>query len=335
MKIGVIGAGSWGTALSKMLSECGHRIGLWAYEAEVVSEIRRSRENLTYLPGVALSEAVHPTTSFEEALSGAEMVFLVCPSHVLRAVVADARPHLPPNVPIVSATKGIENETLMTVSEILEDVLPMHAHPYLSYLSGPSFAREVAQNVPTAVVCAAYGEKLAKIVQGAFTTPYMRVYTSTDVIGVEMGGALKNVIAIAVGVAAGMGLGDNTRAGMITRGLNEMARLAVKRGANPLTLMGLSGIGDLVLTCTGPLSRNRRVGELLGKGQKLSDILATMKMVAEGIKTARSVYSLARRYDVEMPLSEQVYYVCHENKPVGRALEDLLAREVRREIQLF
>jgi glycerol-3-phosphate dehydrogenase (NAD(P)+) len=222
----------------------------------------------------------------------------------------------------------------MTVSEILEESLPLQCQPFLSYLSGPSFAKEVAQKIPTAVVVAAFSEKLAKLVQSAFKpAKYFRVYTSTDVIGVEMGGALKNVIAIAVGAAVGMGLGTNTRAGMITRGLAEISRLAVRRGANPLTLMGLAGMGDLVLTCTGPLSRNRTVGERLGRGETIEDILGDMKQVAEGVKTARSVYHLARRYTVEMPISEQVYYVIHEGKSVHHALQDLLARVEKREIE--
>ena len=333
MKIGLIGAGSWGTAIAKLLGECGHSVTIWAYEQEVQQSINDINENTTYLPGFKLLPTVTATTDLEECLSGAEMVFSVSPSHVVRDVMREAGEYIPLNVPIVSATKGIENETLMMVSEILEDVLPMRCHPYLSYLSGPSFAKECAQKMPTAVVVASYSEKLAKMVQSAFTTPYFRVYTSTDVIGVEMGGALKNVIAIAVGAAVGFGLGDNTRAGMITRGLNEITRLAMRRGANPLTLMGLSGMGDLVLTCAGPLSRNRTVGEHLGKGKKLAEILADMKMVAEGVKTARSVFNLSKKEGVEMPIAEQIYYVLSEDKPVETAMHDLMARALKREFE--
>ncbi|MCA9562905.1 MAG: NAD(P)-dependent glycerol-3-phosphate dehydrogenase, partial [Myxococcales bacterium] len=264
-----------------------------------------------------------------------EMVFSVVPSHTVREVLGGAAHLIPEGAPIVSCSKGIENETLLTVSELLEDVLPLRCHPYLAYLSGPSFAQEVVQCMPTAVVVASHGEKLGKMVQHAITAPYFRVYTSTDVIGVELGGALKNVLAIAVGAAIGFGLGDNTRAGMITRGLNEITRLAMKRGANPLTMMGLSGMGDLVLTCSGPLSRNRSVGERLGQGEKIADILADMNMVAEGVKTALSVYNLAKKYQVEMPLSEQVYYVLYEDKPVGKAIESLLSRLQKREYEFF
>ena len=333
MKIGVIGAGSWGTAIAKLLVDCGHKVKLWAFEREVAGQINDDRENKIYLPGFQLAPDITATNDISQALSDTEMVFSVSPSHVVRQVMSEAGEHIPHNVPIVSATKGIENETLMTVSEILEDVLPMRCQPFLSYLSGPSFGKEVAECMPTAVVVASYSEKLAKLVQSALSVPYVRVYTSTDVIGVEMGGALKNVIAIAVGAAAGMGLGDNTRAGMVTRGLNEITRLAMRRGANPLTLMGLAGMGDLVLTCHGPLSRNRTVGERLGRGEAIADILADMKMVAEGVKTARSVYNLSRQYGLEMPISEQVYYVLHEGKPVARAMHDLMARAQKREFE--
>lgn len=332
MKIGVIGAGAWGTAIANLLVDCGHDVTIWAFEPDVCAEINDTGENKTYFPGFRL-DGLRATNSLADAVSDAEMVFSVSPSHVIRRVMTEVGPHLPQNVPIVSATKGIENDTLMTVSEILEDVLPMRCAPYLCYLSGPSFAKEVGQKMPTAVVVATYSEKLARIVQAAFTVPYFRVYTSTDVIGVEMGGALKNVIAIGVGVAVGMGLGTNTRAGMITRGLNEITRLAMRRGANPLTLMGLSGMGDLVLTCAGPLSRNRSVGERLGRGETIEDILGDMKQVAEGVKTAKSVFNLAKQFNVEMPISEQVYYVLHESKPVHQALQDLLARDSKREFE--
>lgn len=333
MKTAVIGAGSWGTAIAKLLVDCGHTVRLWAYEEEVADQINDERRNDIYLPGFALPKAITATNDLPEALAESEMVFSVSPSHVVRQVMSEAGDHIPHNVPIVSATKGIENETLMTVSEILEDVLPMRCQPFLSYLSGPSFGKEVAECMPTAVVVGAYSEKLAKLVQKALSVPYFRVYTSTDVIGVEMGGALKNVIAIAVGTAVGMDLGDNTRAGMVTRGLNEITRLAMRRGANPLTLMGLAGMGDLVLTCHGPLSRNRTVGERLGRGETLAEILADMKMVAEGVKTARSVYNLSRRYGAEMPISEQVYYVLYEDKPVAQAMHDLMARAQKREFE--
>jgi len=333
MKVSVIGAGSWGTAIAFLMADCGHDVKLWAYEADVAAQINEGRENKTFLSGVELPTNLTASTDLAAVVSDAEMVFSVSPSHVVRSVMTQAGPHIPPNVPIVSASKGIENETLMPVSEILEDVLPLRCHPFLAYLSGPSFAKEVVQRMPTAVVVASYSEKLARKVQAAITVPYFRVYTSTDVHGVEMGGALKNVIAIAVGVAVGMGFGDNTRAGMITRGLNEITRLAMRQGANPLTMMGLAGMGDLVLTCSGPLSRNRSVGELLGKGHSIDEILGNMHMVAEGVKTAKSVYNLSKKLGVEMPISREIYYVLHEGKPVQQALEDLLARAQKREFE--
>jgi glycerol-3-phosphate dehydrogenase (NAD(P)+) len=231
----------------------------------------------------------------------------------------------------VSATKGIENDSLKTVSEVLEEVLPIKYHPYLAYLSGPSFAREVAEHVPTAVVAASYSEKLCLQVQEAFRHHYFRVYRSHDVVGVEIGGSLKNVIAIAAGIADGMGYGHNARAAIITRGLAEMSRMAVAKGANPLTLAGLSGMGDLVLTCTGGLSRNRQVGMQLGQGASIDSILADMSMVAEGVKTAQSVHDLAKRIGVEMPICDGVYSILYEGKTAKQAMMDLMGRELKRE----
>jgi glycerol-3-phosphate dehydrogenase (NAD(P)+) len=230
----------------------------------------------------------------------------------------------------VSASKGIENKTLMTMSEVLEDVLPMDYHPMLAYLSGPSFAREVVGLQPTLVSVAARFEKIADQVQGMMASPYFRVYSCTDVPGVELGGALKNVIAIAAGAAAGLGLGTNTRAALITRGLAEITRLAIKRGGNPLTLAGLSGMGDLVLTCTGQLSRNRTVGEKLGQGHKLADIVR-MKQVAEGVKTAKSAHNLAKREEVDMPITTMVYRMLYEDLPVNEAVVGLMSRRLKRE----
>jgi glycerol-3-phosphate dehydrogenase (NAD(P)+) len=247
----------------------------------------------------------------------------------------EAKDHIPVGVPIVSASKGIENESLMLVSEILEDVLPIRCHPYLAYLSGPSFAKEVASMTPTLVVIASFSKQLSQKIQHIFLTDTFRTYTSHDVVGVECGGALKNVIAIASGVVTGLGFGHNATAAIITRGLNEITRLAVRKGANPLTLAGLSGMGDLVLTCTGGLSRNRMVGFKLGKGQTLNEILSDMTMVAEGIKTSRSVYNLSRELDVEMPICDEVYRVLHENKPVNKAIESLMTRDVREEMRFY
>ncbi|MFU8805251.1 MAG: NAD(P)H-dependent glycerol-3-phosphate dehydrogenase, partial [Bradymonadaceae bacterium] len=254
MNIGVIGGGSWGTALAKLLADQGNEVMLWAYEPELIEQINEGHENTLYLPDIGLPKTLRATNDLAVCVSGKEMIVSVSPSHVVRPVIAQAASHIPEGVPIVSASKGIENKTLMLVSDILEDVLPPRYHPYLCYLSGPSFAREVAQNKPTAVTIASYNQRLAGRVQEVFSTPLFRAYTSNDVVGVEVGGAVKNVIAIASGAVTAMDLGHNATAGMITRGLHEITRLAVRMGANPLTLTGLAGMGDLVLTCTGGLS---------------------------------------------------------------------------------
>lgn len=329
--VGVIGAGAWGTALASLLADKGHRVTIWAYEPECVQSINDTHENTVYLSGVPLPGSLRASGDLEEVCSKKQMLVTVAPSHVTRHVMADAAKFIPDSVPIVSATKGIENDTLLTISEVLEEVLPIRCHSFLSYLSGPSFAREVAMQVPTAVVVAAYSERLARFVQEAFNHTYFRVYRSTDVVGVEIGGSLKNVIAVAAGAADGMGFGHNTRAALITRGLAEISRIAVQKGANPLTLAGLAGMGDLVLTCTGELSRNRTVGQRLGQGEKLDDILRDMKAVAEGVRTARSVHDLAAKMGVDMPISEAVYQVLYEQKTAHTALVDLMGRELKRE----
>ncbi len=330
-RVAVVGAGAWGTALAHLMAHKGHQVRLWAFEPEVAQEIEEQHDNRSYLPGVALPDSLHATSSLAEALADGELVIVVVPSHVLRGVMAQAAPHLPERVPIVSATKGIENDTLMTTCEVLEDVLPMVYHPMLAFLSGPSFAREVAQMQPTAVSVASRFDKVAEQVQERMSSSYFRIYTTTDVAGVELGGALKNVIAIASGAASGMGLGYNATAALITRGLAEISRLAVERGANPLTLAGLSGMGDLVLTCTGALSRNRQVGQKLGQGMKLADIVRDMRQVAEGVKTARSAHHLAQREGVEMPITAMVYRMLYDDLPVPEAVVGLMSRRLKKE----
>nr|WP_249756179.1 NAD(P)H-dependent glycerol-3-phosphate dehydrogenase [Microvenator marinus] len=332
LKIGVIGAGSWGTALAKLLAENGHEVEIWAYEPELVKEINEKHENTLYLPGFRLPDNLSATGDLHTCVRGKELILSVPPSHVVRRVISEIKDEIPVGVPIVSASKGIENETLMLVSDIMEDVLPIHCHPYLCYLSGPSFAKEVAAQKPTAVTVASYNHKLAEHVQRVFSSELFRCYTSSDVPGVEIGGALKNVIAIASGAITAMDLGHNASSGMITRGLNEMTRLAVRLGANPLTLSGLAGMGDLVLTCTGGLSRNRTLGYKLGQGMTIKEILDDMNMVAEGVKTSESVYHLAKKMNVEMPICEQVYLVIHEGKDVREAVTDLSRRDLKREL---
>jgi len=331
-RIGVIGAGAWGTALAHLRAAAKDEVTIWAHEPEVVRAINETHENSVFLPGATLPPNLEATGRFED-LSSSELILIVCPSHVMRTVMRQAAPHLPSEVPLVSAAKGIENESLMTMSEVLEEVLPLAHHPMLAYLSGPSFARELVQSMPTAVCVAARFERVAVQAQQMLASSTMRLYTSTDVAGVELGGSLKNVLAIAAGAASGLGFGYNTITALITRGLAEMSRLGVRRGANPLTLSGLSGMGDLVLTCMGGLSRNRMVGEKLGQGMTIDEITRDMKQVAEGVKTAKSVYELAQREDVEMPICTVVYRMLYEGLPAGEAVASLMSRSLKKEIQ--
>jgi glycerol-3-phosphate dehydrogenase (NAD(P)+) len=334
MRAAVIGGGSWGTALGAVLAGNGASVTVWSFEKDVAVALAEKHENPRYLPGVKLPDKLRGTHDLAEALAGAELVVAANPSHVTRPVMAQALPHLPRATPIVCATKGIENETLLTMNEVMEEVLPSEIHPYLCFLSGPSFAKETVQRMPTAVVVAASWERVARQVQKTFSNDYFRCYTSNDVTGVELGGSLKNVCAIAAGIADGMGFGHNTRAAIITRGLGELVRLAVKKGANPITLSGLAGMGDLVLTCTGDLSRNRTVGLGLGRGQSIDEVLASMTQVAEGVRTAKSAHDLARKLQVEIPLHEAVYRVLYEKLPVRTAMTQLLSRELKSEFSL-
>lgn len=329
----VLGSGSWGTAIAKLLSDKGYETRLWGRSADKASAIQQDRENKAYLPGFELGPSLTATADLEEALSGSELVMAVVPSHGVRALLeGGAAELLPPHAPICAAIKGIENSTLLMVSEIFEDVLPDPQHRQLSFLGGPSFAKEVAAKIPTAVSVAGKDHDVTAKVQEALSTERFRAYTTDDIVGVELGGALKNVVAIAAGIADGLGLGLNTRAALITRGLAEITRLAVKRGANPLTMAGLGGMGDLVLTCTGDLSRNRTVGMKLGQGMKLQEILDSMNMVAEGVRTSKSAYNLARREGVEMPIVEEVYRVLYEDRSPSEAVVTLMTRPLKREL---
>jgi glycerol-3-phosphate dehydrogenase (NAD(P)+) len=331
MRASVIGSGSFGTALANTLAARCTEVRTWAREPAVVEAINVRRENTAYLPGIAISQKVKATTSMEDALPGAELVVIATPSHATREVMGRAVKFLPEHAPLVTVSKGIENETLLTMTKLLEDCLPEQFHTSIAILSGPSFAKEMAAGMPTVVTVASRFEKVAQKVQAALQTESFRTYTSTDVIGVELGGALKNVIAIAAGISDGLGFGLNARSALITRGLAEISRIAVRMGANPLTLMGLSGLGDLVLTCTGDLSRNRRVGIELGKGRKLEDILAGMNQVAEGVKTAKSARDLSRRVGVELPICDQVFAIMYEGKEPRRAVIELMTRAPKAE----
>jgi glycerol-3-phosphate dehydrogenase (NAD(P)+) len=331
MKVCVLGAGAWGTALAKLLADKGDDTTIWAHEPAVADAINELHENTQYFAGVPLPHSISATNDQERALAGAELVVLVPPSHALRDVMTNAKPFIPRSALVCSATKGIENESLMLMSEVLVDVLGKEAEPRLTYISGPSFAREVAARMPTAVVVAGTSEESTLAVQRALATDRFRPYSSDDVIGVEVGGALKNVIAIAAGAIDGLGFGHNSRAGLITRGLTEIGRLAATKGGNLLTVAGLSGLGDLVLTCTGDLSRNRTVGLELGKGRKLPEILATLGHVAEGVKTAKSAYDLGIKQGIQMPITTSVYQVLYQGKDPRQAVVDIMTRALTKE----
>ena len=327
----VLGAGSWGTALAMVLADNGFRTALWARDASLAAAINAQRENTRYLPDIPLPAGVHATADLGEALREARVVTLVVPSHALRELAVQIAPLMPSGAPIVAAIKGIENDSLALPSQILEQALPAALHAQLTYLSGPSFAKEVALGVPTAVLVAGRHEASTCAALDAFVSQRLRVYRTDDVIGVELGGALKNVVAIAAGISDGLGYGNNSRAALITRGLAEIGRLAIKLGAHPLTVSGLSGMGDLVLTCTGDLSRNRHVGVALGRGQKLADVLGEMRMVAEGVRTAKSAYALSQREGVEMPIVEGVYRILYEGSDPREEVAGLMARSPRPE----
>jgi glycerol-3-phosphate dehydrogenase (NAD(P)+) len=326
--VAVLGAGSWGTTLADLLARRDHAVQLWAYEPEVVEAVNARHENPVFLPGCPLAPSLTATGDAVAAARGAEMVVTVAPSHVLRRVVTQAAPGVGRGAIVVSATKGIEPGTLALMSQVLEETLPGRA---VAALSGPSFALEVYQQQPTAVVAAAHHAATAQAVQTVFASPRFRVYSHDDVIGVELGGALKNVIAIAAGILEGLGLGNNPRAALITRGLAEMTRLGVAMGADPLTFAGLAGMGDLILTTTGALSRNRALGMALAAGQTLEQYTASHRTVAEGANTAQAALQLAETRGVELPICAEVASILFEGKPARQALNDLMERTLKPE----
>ena len=329
-RIAVIGAGAWGTALAMVAGRRGgHQVRLWAFEKEVCEGLRNSRVNPVFLPGFTVPECIEPTNDLKEALAGAEIVVSVMPSHHCRRVFEHMAQWLMPRMLFVSATKGVENDTLLRMTEVIREVVGRLCgfEPRLTAMSGPTFAKEVARGDPTALTVASADLSLAAVVQKEFSDPNFRIYMNDDLVGVELGGALKNVIAIAAGVCDGLNLGHNSIAAVITRGLAEITRLAVACGAKPQTLAGLAGMGDLVLTCTGGLSRNRSVGVALGKGQKLPQIMADMHgMVAEGVLTTNAAIGLSKKYGVEMPISEQMYAILHDGKSPRDAIRELMTR---------
>lgn len=332
-KIAVIGAGSWGTTLANHLAQKGLGVDLWVREEQVFDQIKNERMNKVFLPDMELVPLLNPVGSYEEALLDKELILLVVPSHVYREVLTGIKPYLKPGMSLMTATKGIENKTLMTMSQVAEDVLSKEHMERFACLAGPSFAKEVYKKYPTAVTIACRDLDHAKVLQDLFYTEYLRVYIIEDLIGSQLAGALKNVIAIAAGAADGLQVGHNARAALITRGLAEITRLAVAMGANPHTLAGLAGMGDLVLTCTGDLSRNRTVGLKIGKGMSLDEITKSMNMVAEGIKTARAAYELGKKMDVELPIINQVYHLLYNGKDPKEAVKDLMTRELKVELE--
>ncbi len=330
-RIGVVGAGSWGTALAGLLAGKGHDVRLWAFEEEVVRGINERHENPLYLAGIRLAASLVATRDVSEAVRGAGTIVSVSPAQHVRKVMSTAAPAIAPDAIVVSASKGIEKGTLCTMAQVLSSVLPAGTSARTAYLSGPSFAAEVAHELATAVTVASESESTARKAQALFQTSFFRVYRSSDVTGVELGGALKNVIAIAAGMAVGLGQGHNATAALITRGLAEIARLGMALGARPLTLSGLAGMGDLILTCTGELSRNRHVGVELGRGRPLREILQGMTMIAEGIDTTIAARALAEREGIEMPIVLAVHSVLFENRTAREALDTLMLREPKPE----
>lgn len=330
-KIGVIGAGSWGTTLANVLAKKGFDVTLWVYEKDLAVRLSETGVNDLYLEGITLSTNLSYTSDLAKAAKDRQALILVSPSQVMRHVLKQLKPYLADDCLLVSAAKGIENNTLLTMSEVLQEVLGEDVKHRSAFLSGPSFAREVAAEQPTAVTVAAENLDVAHQVQELFSTEYFRVYTNQDVVGVEIGGAMKNVVALAAGVGDGLGFNHNARAALITRGLVEISRLGAAKGALETTFYGLAGMGDLVLTCTGDLSRNRSVGIELGRGRKLDEILNKMHMVAEGVKTTLSAHQLATKLGVSMPITEQMYQVLYENKAPKQAVSDLMMRALTSE----
>lgn len=331
-KVAVIGAGAWGTALAAHAARLGHEVHLWAREPEVVRDVNEHHENRLLLEGVALPSSIRASGDPVEVLAGAEIVILVPPSAFLRGVATSIAPHVPPDARIVIATKGIENDTHLLMLDVVAQAIPRPDANTLSVLSGPSFAREVASGLPTDVVVASRDEASATDVQAALHSPMFRVYTSKDPIGVEVGGAMKNVLAIAAGACDGLGLGTNARAALVTRGLSEMARLGVALGGDPLTFMGLSGVGDLILTTTGALSRNRALGLKVAEGVDPAAYLRSQRAVAEGYLTAKAAWQLAQKLKVDVPITERVYHVLHEGKPLLEAMKSLMTRAHKEEL---
>jgi len=330
-RVGIAGAGSWGTALGHVLARNGHRTRLWSHDPDVADQIREESRNEKYLPEHPLDPSLEAYAEMGPALEGADVVISASPSHVVREVMSRAAPHVDPEAILVSASKGLEIETRMRMSEVLEEVFGDERARNLVVLSGPSFAVEVVRELPTAMAAASRSEENARRVQELFQNEHLRVYTQSDVVGTELGGAVKNVIALAAGMSDGLGLGNNARAALITRGLAEIERLVRKLGGDGLTLSGLAGVGDLILTCTGDLSRNRTAGLAIGRGGDVDEVLSDMEQVVEGVRTTRAVRDLARRQGVEMPIVDAVFSILYEDVEPTEALTRLMSRQPKPE----
>lgn len=333
-EIAVIGAGGWGTALALLLSRKGYRVRLWVHEPELVDIIEKTQQNAYFLPGYDLPDMIVPSNSLQDVIENRDFIVLVTPSQTVRNVLLQALPYIQPNAMIVGASKGIENDSLLRMSQVVEEVVSKYIPITYAVLSGPTFAKGLASGLPTTAVVAGKNPNKTKYAQTIFNHSSFRIYVNSDVIGVELGGSIKNVIAIAAGIVAGLELGSNTRAALITRGLWEITRLGVALGAEPITFQGLSGMGDLVLTCDGTDSRNFQVGYRIGRGETLDEIQKSTRTVAEGVKTTLSVRELANRHEVEMPITEQVYQTLYHGKPPRQAVMDLMTRSLKSEHQI-
>lgn len=331
MNVSVLGAGGWGTTLAILINRNGHKVTLWEYFPEYTVTLKKYRENFYYLPKVNIPKSIKITNDLENAVSNKDVILITTPTQFIRESFSALRNFDFGNAIIISASKGIENTSLMLVSEIILDIFKKVRKNKVASLSGPSHAEEVAKKIPTTVVCASPNIEVSKLAQRVFSNNYFRVYTSADLVGTEIGGALKNVIAIAAGISDGAGFGDNTKAAIMTRGINEIMRFGLKLKAKKETFFGLSGIGDLIVTCSSPYSRNRYVGEQVGAGKKLKTVLNEMKMVAEGVATTKSAFDLSKKYNTEMPITEQVYSILFKNKSPITATKNLMQRSLKKE----
>lgn len=331
MKVSVLGAGGWGTTLAILLHYNGHNVTLWEYKKSYAKDLIKKRINTDYLPGIKIPKEISITSDLEESAKNKNVIVLAVPSQFLRAIVKKIDYHQIEDSILVSVSKGIENTSLMTMSQMLKDVFPHLSEDQIGVISGPSHAEEVSKRIPTAVVAASSESETSKTIQSAFMTSYFRVYSSTDILGVELGGAFKNIIAIGAGIIDGAGFGDNTKAAIMTRGVAEISRLGLAMGANPETFAGLSGMGDLIVTCMSKHSRNRYVGEQIGKGNKLKEVLRSMEQVAEGVETTRSAKQLAAKVEIETPITNEVYKILFEDKDPVKATTDLMTRDMKTE----